>query len=33
MSKAEREFGFKAEIPFETGANIIAVWHKKKGFI
>lgn len=33
MSKAEREFGFKAEIPFETGAKITADWYKKEGFI
>jgi nucleoside-diphosphate-sugar epimerase len=33
MSKAQREFGFKAEIPFETGAKITADWYKKEGFI
>ena len=33
MRKAEKEFGFKAEIPFETGAKITADWYKKEGFI
>lgn len=33
VSKAEKEFGFKAEIPFETGAKITADWYKREGFI
>ncbi len=33
LSKAQREFGFKAETPFETGAKITADWYKKEGFI
>ncbi len=33
MSKAQREFGFKPETPFETGAKITADWYKKEGFI
>jgi nucleoside-diphosphate-sugar epimerase len=33
MSKAKREFGFKAKVPFETGAKITADWYKKEGFI
>lgn len=33
VSKAKREFGFEAKIPFETGAKITADWYKKEGFI
>ena len=33
MSKAEREFGFKANISFEAGAKITADWYKKEGLI
>lgn len=33
MSKAKREFGFEAKVPFETGAKITADWYKKEGFI
>ena len=33
VSKAKREFGFKAKVPFERGAKITADWYKKEGFI
>jgi len=33
VSKAKREFGFEAKVPFETGAKITADWYKKEGFI
>ena len=33
MSKAKREFGFEAKVPFKTGAKITADWYKKEGFI
>ena len=33
MSKVEREFESKAEIPFETGAKITADLDKKESFI
>jgi nucleoside-diphosphate-sugar epimerase len=33
VSKAKREFGFEAKVPFETGAKITADWYKKEGVI
>jgi len=33
VSKAKREFGFEAKVPFELGAKITADWYKKEGFI
>jgi len=33
VSKAKREFGFEAKVPFEVGAKITADWYKKEGFI
>ncbi len=33
VSKAEKEFGFKAKTSLESGAKITADWYKRKGFI